>query len=365
MKKITEGKVCLTIAEYLESGQSCFIIYPYGNRGKMVEQILKEDFPDAKYVLADNHIKEENILTLDQLHDLGKSHVLLLCSDKADIYEDIRKNLKDKFNGVICDLAEIDVPEERLYGFRRHKMLIEDINQEQTRNVFEKTKREWKKLGEEEPFFSVITHDELKSESITEKTIAQFYESGKAQTREILNCLKRHEMGDSRKLSILELGCGCGRITQSLVENFEHVVAVDISEGNLKIAKENVVSDKVDFELITEVEDYLKLPKVNVIYSYIVLQHNCPPVIEYILRTMMGKLKENGIFMFQIPTYRRQYSFVYEDYMKQPEGMEMHCFPQEKIFELAYANQCIPLEVHPCKCTAQDDDSMMFVLKKL
>lgn len=365
MKKITEGKICVTITKYLQNKQNLFIIYPYGNRGKLVERIIKEDFPNVSYVVADNYISEGDILTLNQLHDLEKTHVLLLCSDNPDIYGDIRKNLKEEFKGTICDLAEIDVPEKNVYGLRRHKMLIDDINEEQMINVFEKTKRAWKKLGEEEPYFSVVTHDDLRTENITEETIVKFYENGQAKTQEILNYLWRHGAGDPLKLSVLELGCGCGRVTKSLVENFAHVVAIDISEANLNIAKEHVVSDKVDFGLITKVEDYQKLPEVNVIYSYIVLQHNCPPVIEYILKAMMNKLKKNGIFLFQIPTYRRGYSFVYEDYMKQPEGMEMHCFPQEKIFELAYANQCIPLEVHPCKCTAQDDDSMMFILKKL
>lgn len=243
-------------------------------------------------------------------------------------------------------------------------MQIEEISLEQRAAVFDRTKRAWKKLGEEEPYFSVITHEELKTQNITQEVLSRFFLSGRAKTAEICASMERNDMGEPEQLHILELGCGCGRITKSLAERFGRVTAVDISEGNLKIARENVVSDNVEFVLIEEVEEYLTLPRADVIYSVIVLQHNCPPIIEYILKAMMDRLNPGGVFMFQVPTYLNGYSFVYEDYMRQAEGMEMHCFPQNRIFEIAYANHCIPLEVFPYNSTGRSDNSMMFLFRK-
>ena len=364
---ITESVIFRSVEKYIEKGKKSFIIYPYGNWGKMVEKVLSGRFKLYNYIIVDNYCEKEGILTVNQLKDYTDDYVLLLCSDNPTIYQDIRKDLKDMFHGEICDLAEIDsngVIYEPFH-FACNKMQIEEVNSGQMKQIFEKTKRAWEKLGKEEPYFSVLTCDEMKTENITDQIISKFFLSGNANTMEIVNSLKRNGLENAENLDILELGCGCGRITQSLAQNFRHVNAVDISEGNLKIAKEHVDSSNVEFFLIKEVEDYLNLPQVDVIYSLMVLQHNSPPVIEYILDAMMSKLNVGGVFIFQIPTYYYGYSFVYDVYMKLQEGMEMHCFQQKKIFEIAYKHQCIPLEIYPYLCTGRMDNSMMFIFKKI
>lgn len=367
MKLITENKIYKGVEEYIRQGKRAFIIYPYGNRGKMAEQILCGSFKLHDYILADNYCKSENILTLDQVSAYADDYVLLLCSDNPDVYQEIRKDLKNRFHGEICDIAEIDLDGDIYEPFRFacSKMQIEEVDSKQMRQIFERTKREWEKLGNDEPYFSVITKDEMRTENITEQVISQFFLSGEIKTMEIVNSLKRNGLEKAENLDILELGCGCGRITQSLAQSFKHVNAVDISEGNLKIARKHVDSSNVDFFLVKEVEDYLNLPRADVIYSYMVLQHNSPPVIEYILDAMLDKLNIGGMFMFQIPTYNNEYSFVYDEYMELQEEMELHCFPQKKIFELAYKHQCVPLEVYPYLCTGRLDNSMMFIFKKM
>ncbi|MBD5503061.1 MAG: class I SAM-dependent methyltransferase [Lachnospiraceae bacterium] len=364
---ITEKIVFSSVEKYIGKGKKSFIIYPYGSRGKMVEKVLSESFKLHNYIIADNYCRKEGILSADQLKDYADDYILLLCSDNPAIYQDIRKDLKDMFHGEICDLAEIDSNGDTYepFHFACSKMQIEEVNSEQMKQIFKKTKRAWEKLGKEEPYFSVITHDEMKTENITDQIISEFFLSGNANAMEIVNTLKRNGLENAENLDILELGCGCGRITKSLVQNFRHVNAVDISEGNLKIAKEHIDSSNVEFFLIKEVEDYMNLPRVDVVYSLMVLQHNSPPVIEYILDTMMSKLNVGGMLMFQVPTYYYGYSFVYDEYIKLQEGMEMHCFPQKKIFELAYKHQCIPLEIYPCLCTGRMDNSTMFIFKKI
>lgn len=362
---ITIDKILRSIEHYISIGKNHFILYPYGKRGELVEHLIKTNYQDTVYILADNYLKKDGIYPVEQLRNFSEDYVLLLCTDNPDIYEDIRRNLKENFSGEICDLAQTDTKGQDIsFHFASPKMEIEEISSEQRKAVFDRTKRAWKKLGEEEPYFSVITHEELKTQNITKEVLSKFFLSGRAKTAEICASLERNDIGEPENMHILELGCGCGRITKSLAERFGRVTAIDISEGNLKIAKEHVVSDNVEFILIREVEEYLKLPRADVIYSVIVLQHNCPPIIEYILNAMMDRLNPGGVFMFQVPTYLNGYSFVYEDYMKQPESMEMHCFPQNRIFEIAYANHCVPLEVFPYNSTGRSDNSTMFLFRK-
>lgn len=153
-------------------------------------------------------------------------------------------------------------------------------------------------------------------------------------------------------------------MTKSLANFFHTVTAVDISSGNLKIAEQHVTADNIDFRLIKDVEDYGKLPKADVVYSSLVLQHNCPPIIEYLIDTMFQLLKDNGIAIFQVPTYKSGYSFEYESYINKEHGMEMHVLPQQIIFELAYKNNCIPLEVYPYDDTGINDHSMVFIFTR-
>ena len=46
------------------------------------------------------------------------------------------------------------------------------------------------------------------------------------------------------------------------------------------------------------------LPKADVIYSVIVLQHNPPPIMAIIVRQFMKGLNPGGVAYFQLPTYR-------------------------------------------------------------
>lgn len=124
-------------------------------------------------------------------------------------------------------------------------------------------------------------------------------------------------------------------------------------------------SHNVEFKLIKELEEYTMLPKTDVIYSILVLQHNCPPVIEYILDSMLKSLREGGVAIFQVPTYLLGYSFEYDKYIRgNTLQMEMHVMPQKTIFEIAYRNNCVPMEVYGESSTGRDDFSTVFVMRK-
>jgi hypothetical protein len=47
----------------------------------------------------------------------------------------------------------------------------------------------------------------------------------------------------------------------------------------------------------------MSLPKVDAVVTLIVLQHNPPPVIKLILRSLLDALKQGGVAYFQLLTY--------------------------------------------------------------
>jgi hypothetical protein len=104
------------------------------------------------------------------------------------------------------------------------------------------------------------------------------------------------------------------------------------------------------FAALDELEDY------DVFFTGIVLQHNPPPVMRYLLTTLLRKLRSGGIAYFQLPTYRYGYSFSAEQYLALPLGLEveMHVFPQRELFDLLWRCGCRVLEIREDGAVGED-----------
>jgi hypothetical protein len=80
----------------------------------------------------------------------------------------------------------------------------------------------------------------------------------------------------------------------------------------------------------------------------IVLQHNPPPIMAMVLRRAFACLRSGGLAVFQVPTYAPRYRFQTGSYLRSgvpTSGIEMHFFPQSKLFELVATSGCRMVEV--------------------
>jgi 2-polyprenyl-3-methyl-5-hydroxy-6-metoxy-1,4-benzoquinol methylase len=312
-------------------------------------------------IAADEHSQSKEVKRFNEIENL-KDYTLLISSDNEEIYEEIRDKAGN-FKGEIVDLADVHAIDG--FDFRCPENKIEEVNRIQLQELFSRTEKSWKALGDEKPFWSVLTSDEYKQENINDAAVNKFYLSGLINAVELKKTIQRnHISGDLKSLDILEIGCGCGRVTKYFADMFKTVYAIDISKGNLDVAHKYVNNENIKYQIIEKLSDYEELPEVDVLYSVLVLQHNCPPVIEYMLSVLMKKIRSGGMLMFQVPTYYEEYEFLYDEYANKPEGMDMHVLPQSKIFKLAYENSMLPLEVYPYEYTGRDDNSTMFVFRK-
>ena len=99
---------------------------------------------------------------------------------------------------------------------------------------------------------------------------------------------------------------------------------------------------------MTSVDDLGGFPKVDFIYSVIVLQHNPPPIIHRVIVQFLKALNPGGVAFFQLPTYKEGYQFLLEEYLSEEspqEEMEMHVLPQRAVFEIVREENCKILEV--------------------
>jgi O-antigen chain-terminating methyltransferase len=254
--------------------------------------------------------------------------------------------------------------EVNAYYFHRAPQIEVDASPDQMRQLFARIQHQWKLVGAEEPYWSVLTKNEYKRSQFDEDRRAEFYETGQHHSSLIDILCKRSGTQLIHGLCV-ELGCGVGRVTKHLAGLFERVIAVDISEGNLAecdaMLKCHGITN-VETKLLRSVTELEDLPQFDFLYSIIVLQHNPPPVQKYILDTLFKKIVRGGGFLVQAQTYHADYAFSVDSYLSAPvqESMEMHSFPMHHIMKLAADYRLSIREVLPDDCTGRFGSTTFF-----
>jgi 2-polyprenyl-3-methyl-5-hydroxy-6-metoxy-1,4-benzoquinol methylase len=208
----------------------------------------------------------------------------------------------------------------------------------------------WDDLGRREPYWSVIIDEKYRTTTL-EENIEGFFKSGEADAEAMRMSAIRCGIRIEDYKNCFELGCGVGRVSIWLARLFPHIIASDISLPHIDIARKTAIQHgcrNVDWRKLDALADLESLTEFDAFFSIIVLQHNPPPVIAQILRTLLRKLQQNGIGYFQVPTYGLHYSFnarLYLDTLVHTGNMEMHVLPQDTLFSLIEDCGCQLLEI--------------------
>jgi SAM-dependent methyltransferase len=243
-----------------------------------------------------------------------------------------------------------------------------DLPEADCRLLFDRVQAAWQRLGENDPFWSVLTSEQYRPDQIGQHS-EQFWESGRWDVQRLMRTLDRNGLDQRELRDCLEYGCGLGRLTRWLSAEFESVHGVDISRAHLRIAEAYLRHEGVGNATLghlARLKDLETLPRVDLVYTVIVLQHNPPPVIRHVLHRLLRALKPGGVAYFQVPTYLPGYRFRLDEYLGGATGqnMEMHVLPQRTIFEVMRAEGCIPLEVLEDTATGPPYSSNTFLVRK-
>ena len=233
------------------------------------------------------------------------------------------------------------------------KCHVESEVDERTQELlFSRTVQQWTELGEHRPYWSVLSSERFEKETFNENS-DEFWNSGEW----VLGFLNQVELELGLTInskSVLELGCGVARMTSYLVNRFEHVIGLDVSAGNLAIAREKIASlnpddsNRIDLIQLETFEQLTRLPLVDLFLSIIVLQHNTPPVQAELLRLCLSRLKIEGVAIFQVVVAAAGYEFKSLEYLASPEKwIDMHCLPLAKIFEILSESGVKVLRIEP------------------
>lgn len=131
---------------------------------------------------------------------------------------------------------------------------------------------------------------------------ASFFESGEEDYQRLVTPALEQLAWEPRGKSVLELGCGAGRMTRSFAERFSYVCAFDISNEMLVRAKALLPNaSNINWFLgngtdLRGVND----EALDFAFSYIVLQHMPEPALAHrYIREMLRVLRPDGAFLFQ------------------------------------------------------------------
>lgn len=224
-----------------------------------------------------------------------------------------------------------------------------DIDESTLTRLFERIKTEWSRLGTSEPYWSVLSDEHFKI-SHFEQYDREFFESGQEVVRIWQASLERNGISQDQFKSCLELGCGVGRVTRWLAPFFERVIGLDISINHIELAKDYLAAqgvENVSLRQMADMQSLIDVERVDSIFSILVLQHNPPPLIAWLIKHLLSKLRQGGVGFFQVPTYAVGYSFKVDEYLSKDyePGIEMHLLPQVMIFQLIEAANCTLIEM--------------------
>ena len=162
-----------------------------------------------------------------------------------------------------------------------------------------KSKEKWNNLASKNARYFVLTDF---GENITEE---EFKKAGQEDFHKFIDkdLVIKERLINLNEKTVLEIGCGIGRITEFLSSNFKKVFAVDISEEMVKTGRERLKSlNNIEF-ISTNGMGFPSIPNssVDLVFSYIVFQHmsNKKVVIEN-LKEIKRVLTPTGIAKIQL-----------------------------------------------------------------
>jgi SAM-dependent methyltransferase len=157
------------------------------------------------------------------------------------------------------------------------------------------TDADWRALGQDQPYWGVLSHPDFRTENLTPERIEQFYASGPFHIDPIAEGLRR-VTGRPPSGRALDFGCGVGRLAEAMTAHASDVTGLDISPGMLALARAR--GSKVTYT------DQLPDGPFDWINSFIVFQHIPPARGEAILEDLLARLAPGGAVSLHFTIWR-------------------------------------------------------------
>src|SRR5206468_3341129 len=99
------------------------------------------------------------------------------------------------------------------------------------------TDKDWQRLGQLDPYWAVISDARYRHDNLSDEHLAAFLKTGEDHVDEIWR-ICRHAFGERfAPRRVLDFGCGVGRVALPLARRAESIVAADVADSMLSVAR--------------------------------------------------------------------------------------------------------------------------------
>ena len=164
------------------------------------------------------------------------------------------------------------------------------------------TDKAWETLGRVDPYWAVISNDAFHGRRLTDQQLAAFLKSGADHVDDIWRSCRRVFGDDFAPRRVLDFGCGVGRVTLPLAHRVDAVVAIDIADSMLAVARELLERDGVtNVELVRSDATLSAIQgPFDLVHSVIVLQHIPPASGLTLTRRLVELAGDTGVVVLHV-----------------------------------------------------------------
>ncbi len=165
----------------------------------------------------------------------------------------------------------------------------------------EKDKDYWQGVGDENPYWAVLSQDKYTGTDLDEERKREFMAAGISDIDFALALIRRFVREDFAPRAALDFGCGVGRLAVAMARHAQQVTGVDVSHSMLKRAAENARTFGAPHVRLL---DHIPEEAFDWINSFIVFQHIEPQTGIALLRQLLSRLAPGGVVSLHFSIYR-------------------------------------------------------------
>lgn len=168
----------------------------------------------------------------------------------------------------------------------------------------------WEQYGKKDPYYGVCTKEVFRAQNLTEDAKRDFFETGFDHVEKVMETV-RDLRKDFSPLTVLDFGCGTGRLLIPFSKVAKKVTGIDVSEQMLHEAEKNLKSFGIDNAelIIGNSLDPVSTKKFDFVHSFIVLQHISTSNGYEILKSLISAVAPGGVGAIHITFSNKQSSF--------------------------------------------------------
>jgi 2-polyprenyl-3-methyl-5-hydroxy-6-metoxy-1,4-benzoquinol methylase len=133
----------------------------------------------------------------------------------------------------------------------------------------------WEEWGRRDPYYGVITNPKFRRSEMDDHSKREFFESGESHVHGVLTTIRRFVDPGFAPRTVLDFGCGVGRLLIPFAKLADEVVGLDVSPSMLQEAQRNCDEHGVRNVRLIHSDDSLPTltGSFDFIHSCIVFQH--------------------------------------------------------------------------------------------